>query len=136
MPVKAKFIPPMLLLKTEKLPSGSAWAYQLKLDGYRAIAFKRDDKLHLRSRNDKDPSCTSTASRPTRWRQCRRSSGIWRRKFGAWRRILPLLLEASMQTPSWNLRPNEQMLLIEGTPTRCRQTRYYEDEEFRDRGRA
>jgi DNA ligase D-like protein (predicted ligase) len=52
--VKAKFIPPMLLLKTEKLPASDLWAYQLKLDGYRAIAFKSGGTLHLRSRNDKD----------------------------------------------------------------------------------
>jgi DNA ligase D-like protein (predicted ligase) len=45
----------MLLLKTEKLPSDPArWLYELKLDGYRAIAFKGDGKIHLRSRNDKD----------------------------------------------------------------------------------
>jgi hypothetical protein len=47
--VKAKFIPPMLLLKTDTLPPGSAWAYQLKLDGYRAIAFKSGGKVRLRS---------------------------------------------------------------------------------------
>jgi ATP-dependent DNA ligase len=29
-------------------------AYELKLDGYRAIAFKRDGVVHLRSRNDND----------------------------------------------------------------------------------
>ena len=40
MTVKAKFIPPMLLLKTEKLPEAAGWLYQLKLDGYRAVAFK------------------------------------------------------------------------------------------------
>jgi bifunctional non-homologous end joining protein LigD len=44
----------MLLLKTEKLPAGEQWLYQLKLDGYRAVAFKRGGTLHLRSRNDKD----------------------------------------------------------------------------------
>jgi bifunctional non-homologous end joining protein LigD len=55
MPVKAKFIPPMLLLKTDALPDDAArWQYQLKLDGYRAIAFKTGGKLHLRSRNNKD----------------------------------------------------------------------------------
>jgi ATP-dependent DNA ligase len=36
------------------LSEGEAWGYQLKLDGYRAIAFKSGGKLHLRSRNDKD----------------------------------------------------------------------------------
>jgi bifunctional non-homologous end joining protein LigD len=44
----------MLLLKTEKLPDDPRWLYQLKLDGYRTIAFKTSRKLHLRSRNDKD----------------------------------------------------------------------------------
>jgi DNA ligase D-like protein (predicted ligase) len=55
MPVKAKFVPPMLLLKTESLPDDPArWRYELKLDGYRAIAFKTGGKVHLRSRNNKD----------------------------------------------------------------------------------
>ncbi len=45
----------MLLLPTDKLPDDPAkWEYQLKLDGYRAVAFKSDDRVHLRSRNDND----------------------------------------------------------------------------------
>src|SRR5688572_40772 len=45
----------MLLLRTETLPDDLArWSYQLKLDGYRAIAFKTGGKVHLRSRNDND----------------------------------------------------------------------------------
>ena len=53
--VKARFIQPMLLLSTDRLPDDPAkWEYQLKLDGYRAIAFKSDDRVHLRSRNDND----------------------------------------------------------------------------------
>ena len=53
--VKAGFIDPMLLLRTDKLPEDAArWEYQLKFDGYRAIAFKSDDTIHLRSRNDND----------------------------------------------------------------------------------
>ncbi len=44
----------MLLLRTELLPDGEQWLYELKLDGYRAIAFKRDGVVHLRSRNDND----------------------------------------------------------------------------------
>jgi DNA ligase D-like protein (predicted ligase) len=45
----------MLLLKTDALPNDAAlWDYQLKLDGYRAIAYKSGGKPHLRSRNDKD----------------------------------------------------------------------------------
>src|SRR5262245_54509964 len=54
-PVKARFVEPMLLLRTDTLPDDPArWAYELKLDGYRAIAFKTDGKVRLRSRNDND----------------------------------------------------------------------------------
>jgi bifunctional non-homologous end joining protein LigD len=48
------FIEPMLLLRTDSLPSGEQWLYELKLDGYPAIAFKRNGAVHLRSRNDND----------------------------------------------------------------------------------
>ena len=44
-----------LLLRTEALPDDrSVWRYEIKHDGYRAIAFKTAGKLHLRSRNDND----------------------------------------------------------------------------------
>ena len=52
--VKAGFIEPMLLLPTASLPAGDSWVYELKLDGYRAIAFKTNGQRYLRSRNDKD----------------------------------------------------------------------------------
>src|SRR5262245_32615458 len=53
--VRAGFLAPMLLLRTDALPDDrSRWAYQLKFDGYRAVAFKTGGKLRLRSRNDKD----------------------------------------------------------------------------------
>jgi DNA ligase D-like protein (predicted ligase) len=50
----ARFISPMLLLRADSLPDSAQWLYELKLDGYRAIAFKRDGVVHLRSRNDND----------------------------------------------------------------------------------
>jgi DNA ligase D-like protein (predicted ligase) len=50
----ARFIEPMLLLRTQKLPEGVDWQYELKLDGYRALAIKTGGKIHLRSRNDND----------------------------------------------------------------------------------
>jgi len=53
--VKAGFIEPMLLLRADKLPDDPArWEYQLKFDGYRAIAFRTGGAVQLRSRNDHD----------------------------------------------------------------------------------
>ena len=51
---KATFIEPMLLLRVEKLPQGAGWSYEIKLDGYRALAINSGGKVQLRSRNDND----------------------------------------------------------------------------------
>ena len=52
--MKGKFIEPMLLRRMERLPEGPSWIYELKLDGYRAIAAKTNGRVNLWSRNEKD----------------------------------------------------------------------------------
>jgi ATP-dependent DNA ligase len=49
-----RFIEPMLLLQTDKLPEGAAWLHEVKLDGYRAIAGRSGNCILFRSRRDND----------------------------------------------------------------------------------
>jgi bifunctional non-homologous end joining protein LigD len=50
---KAGFIKPMECLSVSKLPEGEQWAYEVKFDGYRAVAVKADLDLILYSRQKK-----------------------------------------------------------------------------------
>jgi len=43
------FIEPMTALRLQKLPVGS-WLYEMKFDGYRALAFKFGKEVRLLSR--------------------------------------------------------------------------------------
>ncbi len=45
---------PMLASTAEALPHGTAWAYEVKFDGYRALAYVRGGDCTLVSRNDND----------------------------------------------------------------------------------
>jgi bifunctional non-homologous end joining protein LigD len=49
---RPSFIEPMQALAVEKLPEGD-WLYEVKLDGYRALAFKDGKDVRLLSRNNK-----------------------------------------------------------------------------------
>ena len=52
--VKARFVEPMLLLRTDRLPEGANWLYVIKFDGYRALAIKT-------GRSKSDPATTMTS---------------------------------------------------------------------------
>jgi bifunctional non-homologous end joining protein LigD len=47
-------IEPTLLRPSEALPEGPGWTYELKLDGFRALAIKTGGGVRLRPRNDND----------------------------------------------------------------------------------
>jgi ATP-dependent DNA ligase len=51
---KARFTEPMLLQRVSSLAEGPEWSFEVKLDGYRALAIKANGKVLPRSRNNKD----------------------------------------------------------------------------------
>ncbi|HSH38457.1 MAG TPA: non-homologous end-joining DNA ligase, partial [Chthoniobacterales bacterium] len=48
-----EFIPPMKATPVEKLPGGDEWIYEVKWDGYRALALKHADSVRLLSLKNK-----------------------------------------------------------------------------------
>src|SRR5204863_461886 len=61
-------IEPMLLQRSGVLPEAAEWLYELKLDGYRALAINSAGRVQFRSRNDNDfsvryPAIVSSVSK-------------------------------------------------------------------------
>lgn len=50
----ARFLQPMQARNITELPEGEKLLYEVKWDGYRAIAIKNGERVEIRSRNNKD----------------------------------------------------------------------------------
>ena len=48
------FVEPLAAQSVRELPRGSDWSYEIKFDGYRALAPKDRDNVRLLSRRNKD----------------------------------------------------------------------------------
>lgn len=48
----------MMAKLTDTLPEGEKWTYEVKFDGYRSLLLKDEDRIELRSRNNKDLTST------------------------------------------------------------------------------
>src|SRR5215471_8364155 len=50
LPLRPPF-PPMEALSVEAIPAGKGWLYEPKWGGFRALAFRDGDEIHLQSKN-------------------------------------------------------------------------------------
>jgi bifunctional non-homologous end joining protein LigD len=48
------FVEPMKAKLVDSMPSGGGWIYEIKFDGYRALALRGGGETHVLSRNQKD----------------------------------------------------------------------------------
>lgn len=55
LPLEPPFEPQLALSRT-RLPEGEDWAYEIKLDGFRCVAFVEDAEVYLQSRNGRSLS--------------------------------------------------------------------------------
>src|SRR6185369_17736201 len=51
-----EFVPPMRATPVAQLPEGAEWIYEVKWDGYRALAAKQGDEVRLLSLTNKNLS--------------------------------------------------------------------------------